>query len=175
MKLNVLLIASLSLIFISCFEELTPPPSEGIKPIYGDLNNAIIESKEPRTFGTLGKIVTNGSFIYLNERFEGIHVVDNSDPKNPQRVAFWCILGNSEFTIEDNYLYADNSKDMLVINISDPFDIKLENKIKDIYTQVPAGILFPSDYSGVFECVDTTKGIVIGWESAFFENPECWR
>jgi len=35
--------------------------------------------------------------------------------------------------------------------------------------------MFPAGYSGYFECVDSEKGVVIGWEEATLSNPECWR
>jgi hypothetical protein len=34
---------------------------------------------------------------------------------------------------------------------------------------------YPSDYSGYFECADSDKGLVIGWEEAELKNPGCQR
>ena len=35
-----------------------------------------------------GKIYVKDNLIYLNEKGEGFHVIDNSDPQNPKPVAF---------------------------------------------------------------------------------------
>ena len=37
------------------------------------------------------------------------------------------------------------------------------------------GDIFPEGYSGFFECVDPTKGTVIGWSEKILLEPQCWR
>ncbi len=147
--------------------------TEGLRPVYRTfLELGDVGSDEAREFGKLGKIVAFNEFIFIGERFEGIHVVDNSDPTNPQNVHFWKIPGNIDFTLKGNFLYAENSHDLLVLDISNPAAIQLVSKIEDIY-QEPNGELFPSNYFGFFECVDINKGIVVDWEEAILVNPEC--
>ena len=148
----------------------------GVRPIY--LNKQafkVIESLPPRPFEDLGQIVTVGNYIYINERYEGIHVIDNSDPSTPVTLHFWQIDGNLDFTISGNRLYADNGYDLYTIDISDPGAIVLVSTVEDIYGPIGETALFPPDYSGFFECVDPSLGLVVEWEDATLNNPRCDR
>jgi hypothetical protein len=57
----------------------------------------------------------------------------------------------------------------VVIDISDLYQIRETNRIRDVVT--PA--LYPPGYFGIFECVDESKGAVVGWEDAYLENARC--
>lgn len=160
---------------MSCYQEPVEDTTEvvGRKPIYLDLaltGTAI--SEEPKAFGSLGKIVSKDSYIYVNEKSAGIHVIDNANPSIPVAKHFWSIPGNIDFTIRENFLYADSGADLLTVDISDPADIKLVTTTEGIYNEDPEAN-FPINYSGPFECVDPSLGIVIAWESALITNPKC--
>lgn len=66
--------------------------------------------------------------MYINERFEGIHVIDNRDPSSPQNVAFLDIPGNIDLAVNGDALYADSYVDLVTIDISNPK--KSERKIQ---------------------------------------------
>ncbi|MBP6811367.1 MAG: hypothetical protein KA138_07595 [Saprospiraceae bacterium] len=66
-----------------------------------------------------GKIYALGHYLFINEKQEGIHIIDNSDPSNPHNIAFWSIPGNVDIAIQDQMLYADQYIDLLTINIAD--------------------------------------------------------
>ena len=76
----------------------------------------VVES--PRSLKKPGKIYVYGQYLFINERNEGIHVIDNSDPAAPKPVVFWNIIGNVDMAIRGNYLYADQYVDLLTIDIS---------------------------------------------------------
>ena len=73
----------------------------------------------PRALKKPGKIYAFGQYLFINERQEGIHVIDNADPANPRPIAFWAIEGNVDMSIRGQYLYADQYVDLLSIDISD--------------------------------------------------------
>lgn len=146
---------------------------DGMKPIYYSFDDfSELRSGAPLPYGELGKIVTSGDYIFINEVGKGIHVIDNTNPNNPVQLHFWYITGNSEFTILQNYLYADNGKHLLVIDISDFANISLKEVIKNQY-QPELLELYPEGYSGYFECYDSSKGILKGWEKSELINPYC--
>ena len=120
-----------------------------------------------------GSFVENNGFIYINERFKGIHVFDNSNLGNPIKVYFWHIPGNSEFTVDGNFLYADNSRHFITIDISDPANIKVLSHVKDLFSNGMENENYPKNYRGVFECVEFEKGIVVGWENQLLDSPKC--
>ncbi len=146
---------------------------EGMAPIYVDpLDKSLIYREDPREFENLGIIVKVGKYLFINERLKGIHVLDNSDPKNPVRKHFWRIPGNTRFTIDGDVLYADNSVHLLTIDISDYSRIRVVHINEDIYE--PDEIFRPElGYRGPFECVDLTKGAFVGWEKRELVNPKC--
>ncbi len=147
----------------------------GMSPIYLDANDfSQIKSEPPREFGELGTIVNVGNYIFINELRKGIHVLDNSKPKNPNKVKFWNIPGNTLFSIDGNLLYADNSINLLIIDISNINDIKVVSYISDVYLgNQPLSPRPPNSYKGYFECIDKHKGIHIDWETKELINPRC--
>lgn len=175
--LGALKIIFLLLIISSCYNNEfsdIPERANGFKPIYISELGDTIKSEEPRTFQDLGKIVYREPYIFINERYRGIHVIDNTIPTNPVQVAFWTIPGNLDFTISGDYLYAENSLDLLVIDISDIFNIKLENIIPDFKDNQNTGSDFPEDHFGYFECVDPDRGAVSHWIQADLVRPKCY-
>ena len=103
----------------------------------------------------------------------GVHVIDNTDPYSPQRIRFLQIPGCRDVAIRGNLLYADNVTDLVVIDISDLNDIALLNRVEGLYPEVDQQT--PEAYEGYFECVDPSKGAVVGWETALLDDPQCWQ
>lgn len=147
---------------------------QGMKPIYSENDDwQNIQVTDARAIKKLGKIYYKDGFIFVSESAEGIHIIDNSDPANPVFLKFIEILGNRDIAIKGNILYADNITDLVTLDITDLNDIKVLDRVKDIYPSTIQS--FPDGYFGPFECVIPTKGFVIGWEDATLVNPDCWR
>ena len=166
--------------------QVDPLPSqvEGLKPVYIAEAENVVEVQDAIGFENLGKIVYANPYLLINERFKGIHIVDNSNPSDPVKIAFLKIPGNTDFTLKGQYLYANHGSDLktFLINGNEAnFEIDLPSLeetqiISDLFSteennQISA--LFPPDYQGFFECVDPDKGIVVGWESSILTDPEC--
>lgn len=132
-----------------------------------------IYSTDTMPFIELGNIVKYGNYLLINDKFRGIHVIDNSDPSNPKKVLFWNIPGNTEFTVDGTTLYADNSVHLLIIDISDINQIKVISYIKDYYLNSEPDEPRPPNFRGYFECVDQSKGVHVGWEFKELTDPLC--
>lgn len=146
----------------------------GVRPIYADLDQwDKIVSLPPQPIGNLGKIYYKAPYMYVNERFKGFHVFDNTDPENPIPIAFIQIFGSEDIAIRGNILYADNYTDLVAVDISDIHNVVVVDREADLYSR--AAKAYPEGYSGYFECVEEGKGLVIGWEEAELFNPECLR
>ncbi|MDN5200740.1 hypothetical protein QQ008_05195 [Fulvivirgaceae bacterium BMA10] len=172
-------------IFIICFliagcvtEDDTFRPEkvgevQGLRPIY-DSESALkmIQVEPPRKLTNPGKIYVKGQFLYINELRKGIHVINNIDPRSPEPIAFINIPGNVDMAVKQNVLYVDNHRDLVAIELSNGDEIKILKRIKDA---LPANDLFPPQRNIYFECVDESKGVVIGWEEAILNNPKCYR
>ncbi|MEZ4910120.1 MAG: hypothetical protein R2774_04575 [Saprospiraceae bacterium] len=131
-----------------------------------------IISEPPRDFEKLGKIVTYNNHIFINEKYKGIHVIDNSDPVHGKKIYFWVINGNTEFTVNGNVLYANNGRDLLVIDISDYAHIVVLKALLNQYEPEKLKV-YPANYNGYFECFDPSKGLLKGWEKGTLINPNC--
>jgi hypothetical protein len=114
---------------------------------------ANIKSNAPRPVQKPGKIYIKGNYIFLNEIDKGLHVIDNTNPAAPVNRSFIDLPGNVDIAVKDNLLYADFYKDMVVMDISNPLDVKVKNFVDN---------LFPGRYYYGFS-TDSAK-IIYGWE-----------
>lgn len=145
----------------------------GYRPIYA--TQAEIENIKVTSGVALsdpGKIYLLGQFLFVNERGKGVHIIDNTDPKNPDNMAFISIPGNNDIAAKGNWLYADNAYDLVVFDISDPKQPKLTKRIPNA---IPAAD-YPPFQNIYFECADKKQGAVIGWEKVSMGSiPNCFR
>jgi hypothetical protein len=152
-------------------ESTAPSTRRGFRPVYisyEEMRNVHTMAAQP--MDNPGKIYIHGNYIFINEINKGIHIINNQDPASPQAISFISIPGNVDMAVKNNVLYADNSTDLISLDISNPDDVQLLNRIENTfpYRQYPP-------YSGYFECVDPSRGIVASWESAQLDNPKCYR
>lgn len=151
--------------------EPSPAETEGWKPVYATKEaTTTIESQSPRTIEKAGKIYVKGHMLYQVEAGKGIHVIDISNPNAPQKVRFIQVTGAQEVAIMNNYLYTNNVNDLVALNISDINNVTVSQRVKGVFHLVD-GTLPPS--SGWFECVDASKGEVVGWELVTLNKPVC--
>lgn len=131
-------------------------------PVYMSFEDfrSSFKSSEAKDISQPGKIYFKDGYLFVNEYGEGIHVIDNSNPSNPQKIAFYEIMGNVDMAIRGNILFADSYIDLVAIDISDvlnPVEVsRLENTFPEI---MPEGDMFYP-----YAMVDRTKGVIIGWE-----------
>lgn len=77
-----------------------------------------VEFVAQRELENPGKIYYYEDHIMINEIFEGIHIYDNQDPRNPIYKGFLSIPGNVDVAIQDDIMYADSYVDLLTIDYS---------------------------------------------------------
>ncbi len=133
--------------------------SEPVYLSYEDLRNAV-KKTAPQDLKNPGKIYFKDNYIFINEFFKGIHIIDNTNAAKPIEKAFIEIPGNVDIAIKENTLYADSYIDLVALDISNMDDIKETYRIQDVFQYaVP-----PKDIELTTQGVDQTKGVVIGWE-----------
>ncbi|HBS87419.1 MAG: hypothetical protein A2W91_13730 [Bacteroidetes bacterium GWF2_38_335] len=126
---------------------------------YSDLRSAEIQSVEPVAMMNTGKIYFYNNYIFINEVLEGIHIIDNSDPTNPQNIGFIDIPGNIDMSTSGTYLYADSYVDLVVLNISDLNNVTEVTRINNVFSYT-----FPEyDQNYPIGPVDMNQGVVTGW------------
>jgi LVIVD repeat len=120
-----------------------------------------------------GKIYAWGNYLFQVEQNEGIHIIDNSNPQQAHKISFLKLAAASELAIKDGHLYANNLNDLVVFDLSDISSPRLVNRVKDAFPQISQD--YPPFNGAYFECVDPSKGVVIGWEEKQIDNPKCRR
>ncbi len=115
---------------------------------------------EPTEISTPGKIYFKDDYLFVNEVGKGLHVINNANPANPQKIGFYKILGNVDMAIRGNILFADSFIDLVAIditNIKKPVEI---SRIRNIFPEVvPEG-----DKWFPYALVDKSRGVITGWE-----------
>lgn len=144
---------------------------EGLKPIYADSSELKIALEDPRAIERAGKIYSYGNLLIVNEVGKGFHILDNSDPRNPQNLYFVLVPGNNDVAIKSGIIYADNFSDLVALEVSADTVVVLK-RIKNL---IGSSGDYPSQRNVYFECVDNSKGIVVGWESVMLDKPQCYR
>lgn len=151
----------------------TPASVDGWAPVYSTSADAYtVSSTDPKTIEDGGKIYVKGKELYQVEAGKGIHVVDISNPVSPQKLRFIAIRGAQEMAIKGNYLYANNLNDLVVVDISNITSVKEVGRMKGIFHMVDQS--YPPE-DGYFECIDASKGTVVGWEQKTLKHPKCRR
>lgn len=102
---------------------------------------------EPKIIGTSGKIYIKDDFLFINEKFEGIHVYDNSDPTNPVAKGFITIPGNVDISIRNDIFYADNARDLVTFRVLNN-SIEILDRNENVFPEIrPPDVLgIPSEY-----------------------------
>lgn len=117
----------------------------------------------PKPIEQSGKVYVYNDYIFVNDEFKGVHIIDNSNPESPNAIGFIKIPGNEDISIKNNYLFADSATDLVVLNISDINNIVLEERLKDVfsvYNYVTPANVRDYDYGNYNNETD----VIIGWE-----------
>jgi hypothetical protein len=158
----------------SCYEpgpEFIPVEQvAGFKPVYGSSNATQIMMTSPRSIAHPGKIYLYGKYLFVNEKSQGIHVFDNSDPAEPLNLGFLQLLGNTDMAIRDSLLYADYLGNIVALTVNDFGTIEEKGRLP--LHQWTNGVPAPPGF--YFECADSQKGTVVYWQEAQLTNHQCY-
>ncbi|TBV27715.1 hypothetical protein DMZ43_01315 [Meridianimaribacter sp. CL38] len=122
-----------------------------------------VEILPSQTIDEAGKIYMYQDYIFVNDEFKGVHIIDNSNPASPQQISSIKIPGNVDISIKDNYLFADSSIDLLVFDISNINNIQMVERLEDVFSyynyQIPVG----TDVAE-FGDYNPENDVIVGWE-----------
>lgn len=145
----------ISIFFISCdneeYELVDVYIAEYIT--FDEFRATSIAVLPPEEILTSGKIYVFNNYIFVNDIDKGIHIIDNSNPETPIKVAFIKIKGSVDMEIKNNYLYADSYMDLVVFDISDFENIKVVSRLENVF---PNSLGLGYGYSD--------KGIITGYK-----------
>lgn len=158
---NSILITILILFCTSCYQYEIPSQEDVWVPIYGDANEINeIKLLAPKNTINGGKIYAWNNYFFQLEPLKGIHVFERK-ATSAAKIHFIQVLGAQEISIKDGFLYTNNYKDLVTININDWNNLTVSSRLENAFS---IGNLLLPPTPGYFQCVDTSKGTVIGWE-----------
>ena len=117
----------------------------------------------PRPVDESGKVYTYGDYIFVNDKYKGVHVIDNRNPNQPIKIGFIKIPGNVDISVKDDYLFADSLMDLVVIDISNMDQIEQVNRLQNVLYN---NVVFPFE-ADLVDYGDYNYGseIIVGWET----------
>ena len=133
------------------------------KPVFmkrAELEQSVTFIPGKRLLKNPGKIYCKGDYIYVNELYKGVHIINNSHPANPVREGFITAPGCVDIAIKENIIYVDNAVDLVA------FDLKskqVTKRIADVLPEIspPSGV----DVYNYPELINRPEEfILVGWE-----------
>lgn len=123
---------------------------------------ASLEVLPPQPIDESGKMYAYANYIFVNDQYRGIHVIDNSNPVTPTAIAFLKIAGNVDIAIKNNYLYADSATDLVVFDISNIQSIEPIERLEDVFSvydyQIPEAAQEVN-----WSSIDLENQVIVGW------------
>ncbi|MEM7109754.1 MAG: hypothetical protein AAF519_16125 [Bacteroidota bacterium] len=125
------------------------------EPVYtsmSDIRNSV-DVMAPQDIHQVGKIFFQNNTLFINEPNEGIHVIDNADPANPNPIAFITVPGSFDLAVQGNILFTDSYIDLVALNISDLTNVTEVGRLEHIF----------DNYNSYGFYADETLGVVTDW------------
>lgn len=141
------------------------PYYSGYRPVfmYRSHMESAVKMKEPRTMLDPGKIYLKDDYIFVNEKYRGIHVIDNSNPEDPQKTGFIHVDGCIDMAMKDDVLYADNAVDLIAIRLFDDMTgMEVTERIRNVFPELRSPDGYPIPWKMQEERPENS--IIVRWE-----------
>ncbi|MHA6248758.1 hypothetical protein ACXYMU_12525 [Pontibacter sp. CAU 1760] len=161
-KPHLLLVFAMGML-TACWETASPQPLSAYQPIL--MSRAQLESSikmlAPIPISDAGKLYKYGAYVLVNERYKGIHLIDNRNPSVPIKLGFIQVPGSVDFAVKDNVLYVDNAVDLVAIDISDVNALKVRKRVREAFPP----LLTPDALGWYYDRAGAPKdAVIVGWE-----------
>ena len=136
---NLLLLLVGAFLFVTARE-----PYEGLyTPVFMSretLDNSVKYNPGARDMIQTGKIYYRAPYIYVNERYKGVHVINNSNPAHPVNEGFILAPGCIDMAVKGNILYLDNAVDLVSFDLDSK---QVTSRLRNVFPEP----LPPDDFS----------------------------
>lgn len=120
----------------NCEREVTYIRSTPVYMTKDEIRLGTVTTEEPRELEDIAQFYYYNQHIFITERKEGVHIIDNRNPESPQTVAFLNIPGAENMAIKDDILYVNNYIDLLAIDVSDIQNTSLIGRTNDVFDPI---------------------------------------
>lgn len=122
-----------------------------------DLEKSVSYQSSPRDMENPGKICYLPPYIYVNERYKGVHVINNSDSVNPVNEGFIIAPGCLDMAVKGNIMYLDNAVDLVAFDLTAKRETE---RIKEVFPE-PLSPDNETFYAGE----DRSEYILVAWKN----------
>ncbi len=117
----------------------------------------------PRPMFEPGKIYYKSPWLFIVEKYKGVHIIDNSNPSNPEKMVFLHIDGVRDVAMKGNVLYADNAVDLIAVQFNSSLtEISVSKRLQNYFPEMS-----PPDGWGLPHSVWAYRpkdSIIVGWK-----------
>jgi hypothetical protein len=124
---------------------------------------AAVKLETPRPIRKAGPTCLFKHALYVQERYEGVHVFDNSNPTAPVKKGFLRIPGSYHIAVLKGILVADNAVDLITFDLSNPLQPILKERVRSILSQTPA------PYGTIFKHIPSADELVVGYRDSIIQ------
>jgi len=124
------------------------------------LENSVKYISESRDMIQTGKIYYRAPYIYVNERYKGVHVINNADPARPVNEGFILAPGCLDMAVKENILYLDNAVDLVSFDLDSK---QVTNRIRNVFPEP-----LPPDDFFYYNAYNRPEGyIIVEWKKIY--------
>jgi len=121
------------------------------------LENSVSYIPGAREMLRTGKIYFRAPYIFVNERYKGVHVINNSNPAHPVNEGFILAPGCIEMAVKGHILYLDNAVDLVSFDLNSK---QVTKRIRDVFPEpIP-----PDDMSYIYYNNRPKDYILVEWK-----------
>jgi hypothetical protein len=121
-----------------------------------DLENSVSYRAAARDMENPGKIYYRKPYIYINEKYKGVHIINNSDPQNPVKEGFIVAPGCIDMAVKGNSMYLDNAVDLVAFDLVSK---QVTKRIKNVFPEPvsPENRIYYGENRGEYILVEWKK------------------
>jgi hypothetical protein len=140
-------ILSLLVLLIFIAMQGTSSNTKGYYAVYMERKNlekSVFYTEQGKEMKNPGKIYYRHPYLFVNEKYKGVHVFDNTDPENPAKKGFIMAPGCLDMAVKDNIIYLDNAVDLVSFDLT---EMKEANRIINVLPEPasPNGFIYDYD------------------------------
>src|SRR5207253_1944522 len=110
-----------------------------------------------------GNIYAFGHYIFQVDVGRGIHVIENTNPAQADRIGFITVNGCTQLSIKGKYLYTNSMADLVTLDISNPAHVHEVNRVLSAFPEFQYYYpLAQPEETGYYTC-PRYDSVVVGW------------
>jgi hypothetical protein len=121
-----------------------------------NLEKSVSYMETGKEMKNLGKIYYKHPYLFVNEKYKGVHVIDNTDPEHPVNKGFIMAPGCLDIAVKDNIIYLDNAVDLVSFDLNEKKETK---RVANVFPELahPDGYGYYENHPANFILVEWVK------------------